>query len=46
MHGSIATSSAKSLNMSTICQEHFIAKVDLDFLKLGFSINAKKDMDG
>jgi len=46
MHGSIATSSAKSVNMSTICQEHFIAKVELDWLKPGFSINANKDMDG
>ena len=46
MHGSIATSSVKSLNMSTICEDHDIAKVELDRLKLGYSINANKDMYG
>ena len=45
MHGSTTTSSAKSLTSRESVRNHEIAKVELDWLKLGCTINANKDMD-
>ena len=45
MHGSIAPSSAKSLTRRQAAQIHEVAKVELDWLKLGCYIIANKGMD-
>ena len=46
MHGSLATTMAKLINMLIFCQEHFIAKVEQEQDMLGNSIIANRGMDG
>ena len=46
MHGSIATTMAKLINMITFCQEHFIEKVEQEQDMLEHSIISNRGMDG
>ena len=46
MHGSLATTMEKLINMLTFYQEHFIAKVEQEKDMLYNSIIANRGMDG
>ena len=46
MHGSLATTKEKLINMLTFYQEHFIAKVEQEQDMLEHSMIANRGMDG